>query len=76
MESTGPPPEGDVDEKTPILIYVVFLITATIAIVVLRFIVRKFITKTIGWDDWTILFALIRKRLRISFCLVAKADDS
>lgn len=59
MESEGPPPEGDVNQKTPIIIYIVILIFATILIVTLRFIVRIFITKVIGWDDWTILFALV-----------------
>lgn len=59
MESAGPPSEGDVNQTTPIRIYIVILIFATILIVTLRFIVRKFITKVIGWDDWTILFALV-----------------
>ena len=60
MESGGPPAEGDIDQSTAIRIYTGTLIAFTILIVLLRFIVRHWITKIIGWDDWTILLALVR----------------
>ena len=54
-----PPAEGDADQSTAIRIYPGTLIAFTILIVLLRLIVRKWITKIIGWDDWTILLALV-----------------
>lgn len=61
MESGGPPAEGDANRSTSIRVYTTILITFTIGIVALRFIVRKRITKIIGWDDWTILLALVKR---------------
>lgn len=60
MKAGGPPAEGDANRSTSIRIYTTILITFTIGIVALRFIVRKWITKIIGWDDWTILFAIVK----------------
>lgn len=59
MESGGPPAEGDANQSTSIRIYTAALTSFTIIIVALRFMVRKWITKIIGWDDWTILLALV-----------------
>ena len=59
MALGGPPAEGDADQSTAIRIYTGTLIAFTILIVLLRFLVRKWITKIIGWDDWTILLALV-----------------
>ena len=60
MTLGGPPAEGDADLSTAIRIYTGILIAFTIIIVLLRLMVRKWITKIIGWDDWTILLALVR----------------
>ena len=65
MESGGPPAEGDANQSTSIRIYTTILITFTIVIVALRFVVRKWITKIIGWDDWTILLAIVRPVLQL-----------
>ena len=54
-----PPAEGDVNKSAAIRIYTGVLISFTILTVALRFIVRKLVTKIIGWDDWTILLALV-----------------
>lgn len=59
MEAGGPPAEGNANRSTSIRIYTTILITFTIGIVTLRFTVRKWITKMIGWDDWTILLAIV-----------------
>lgn len=59
MEAGGPPAEGDPDRSTSIRVYTTILITFTIGIVAL-----KWITKIIGWDDWTILLALVNHFLR------------
>ncbi|KAL8700527.1 MAG: hypothetical protein Q9201_005402 [Fulgogasparrea decipioides] len=59
MEAPSPPPEGNVN-KAPVMI-IAGSITVALAtlFVLLRFIVRTWITKAVGWDDWTILFAAI-----------------
>ena len=59
MEAVGPPAEGDANRSTSIRIYTTILIIFTNIIVILRFIVRKWLTKIIGWDDWTILLATV-----------------
>ena len=59
MALGGPPAEGDADLSTAIRIYTGVLIAFTILVVLLRLLVRKWITKIIGWDDWTILLALV-----------------
>ncbi|KAL2053771.1 hypothetical protein ABVK25_006076 [Lepraria finkii] len=59
MALSGPPTEGDVNKSAAIRIYTGVLISFTILTVTLRFIVRKWVTKIIGWDDWTILLALL-----------------
>ena len=61
MDSTGPPPEGDID-KGPILIIATWVVVGVTAIIVaLRWSVRIWITKNVWWDDWTILFAIVRR---------------
>ena len=59
MASGGPPAEGNADQSPAIRVYTGTLIAFTIVIVLLRLVVRKWITKIIGWDDWTILLALV-----------------
>ena len=59
MALGSPPAEGDANQSTAIRIYTGTLIAFTIVIVLLRFVVRKWITRIIGWDDWTILLALV-----------------
>ena len=59
MTLGGPPAEGDADLSTAIRIYTGILIAFIILIVLLRLMVRKWITKIVGWDDWTILLALV-----------------
>lgn len=63
MESGGPPAEGDSNRSTSIRVYTTILITFTICMVALRFVVRKRITKIVGWDDWTILLAIVKTSL-------------
>ncbi|KAK3174748.1 hypothetical protein OEA41_001994 [Lepraria neglecta] len=59
MDPTGPPAEGDVNLGLGIIASVAVTTTACIFAVVLRFWVRGRLVKAIGWDDWTILLALI-----------------
>ena len=62
MESSGPPPQGDVNLGPGIVAVIVVLLTLSIIVVGLRFATRIWIVKKLGWDDWTILFALVRRQ--------------
>ncbi|KAI4234259.1 MAG: hypothetical protein LQ349_003890 [Xanthoria aureola] len=59
MDATGPPPEGNVNQAPAIIIAGSITVAVATLFVVLRFIVRIWIVKAVGWDDWTILFAII-----------------
>ena len=60
MPDPGPPPEGDVNAGPALIIASCITIIVIILFVTLRYIVRIWITKAVGWDDWTILFAVVR----------------
>lgn len=60
MVGPGPPQEGDVNKGPALIIASCISIFIIILFVVLRFSVRIWISKAIGWDDWTILFAVVR----------------
>lgn len=59
MEASGPPPEGDVDKGAALIIGGSVTVAVATLFVALRFCVRIWITKSVWWDDWTILFAII-----------------
>ena len=65
MVGPGPPPEGD-DNKGPALIIVSCVsIFIVILVMVLRLAIRIRLSKAhgakaLGWDDWTILFAVVQ----------------
>ena len=63
MNSTGSPPEGDVNKGPAIVIAISVVITVTLIVVALRWSVRLWITKNVWWDDWTILLAMVRRTL-------------
>ena len=64
MDSKGPPPtEGDINSGPAILIATFVVAGLSTIIVALRLSVRVWITKSLWWDDWTILFAVVRLRL-------------
>ena len=60
MVGLGPPPEGDVDKGPALIIASCVTIFIIVLVVILRFMVRIWVSKAIGWDDWTILFAVVR----------------
>ena len=41
------------------------LVGLTIIIVAIRFAVRYWIVKDVGWDDWTILLAMVMSAVRM-----------
>lgn len=59
MDPTGQVRQGGVDLSPGIIGTLVATTTTCIVSVVLRFWVRGRLVKSIGWDDWTILLALI-----------------
>ena len=60
MDSVAPPPQGDIDEGTTIIAATCVVVGVTVIVVALRLAVRGWITKSLWWDDWTILFAIVR----------------
>lgn len=55
-ESALPP---DINLKTRNIVLVSVLLPLSIIVVALRIATRLWIVKRLGWDDWTILFALV-----------------
>lgn len=61
MEKAIPPLEGNQDKAPAIIIVATILVTLTTLFVLVRFAVRIWIVKAVGWDDWTILFAEVSR---------------
>ena len=60
MSSMGPPPpDGDVNYGPGNVETIAVLCTISIVVVAMRFATRIWITKSLWWDDWTILLALL-----------------
>ncbi|MCJ1373954.1 hypothetical protein MMC20_005184 [Loxospora ochrophaea] len=54
-----PPVGGDRDRSPALTIMVIVVMSMTIPVVSLRMVTRKFLTRNVGWDDWTIVLAEI-----------------
>ena len=54
-----PPPFGDKHNSTLILVMVLVVTVLCTVLVTLRFVIRIWIVKRVGWDDWCILFAWV-----------------
>ena len=59
MEATGPPPQGDYSRGTAIIGFDVVTVSVATIVVAIRFGVRTWISKCLGWDYWTILAAAV-----------------
>ena len=69
MASSGPPPpDGDYNLGPGIVQTVTVLMILSVIVVALRFAIRIWIVKKVWWDDWTILFALVRLLSWIEGC--------
>lgn len=68
MNSSPPPLPSvcDVNQGIGLNAATTVLVGLTIIVVAVRFAIRFWIIKDIGWDDWTILFALVRSVLPLS----------
>lgn len=60
MEKSGPPPYGDLNLGPGIIASTVVLVAVSAIVVALRLATRWWIVKSIGWDDITIVFAIVR----------------
>ena len=60
MESVTPPPQGNIDKGPAIIAATCVVVGLTIIVVALRLVIRIWIIKSVWWDDWTILFAIVR----------------
>lgn len=53
-------PECAMSQSLGLNVSTIVLIALTVIVVAMRFAVRFWIVKDVRWDDWTILFALVR----------------
>lgn len=60
MQKSGPPPYGDLNLGPGIIASTVVLVAVSAIVVALRLATRWWIVKSIGWDDITIVFAIVR----------------
>ena len=60
MDKGPPPPGGDQNRAAMYITTTAVLTSISVAIVALRFIARAAGGKHVGWDDWTMLAALVR----------------
>lgn len=63
MDKGPPPPGGDQSQATKLITVWAVLTSLSVAIVTLRFVARAAASKHFGWDDWTMLTALVRSLL-------------
>ena len=59
----GPPPGGDQSRAPTIITIWAVLVSLSVAVVTVRFVARAKGKKHFGWDDWTMLAALVRSLL-------------
>ncbi|KAL8954733.1 MAG: hypothetical protein Q9183_006959, partial [Haloplaca sp. 2 TL-2023] len=58
-KSGGPPPYGNLDLGPGIIASIIVLVTVSVIFVALRLATRWWIVKNIGWDDITIVLAIL-----------------
>lgn len=60
MESVAPRPQDNIDKVPAIIAATCVVVGVTVIVVALRLAIRVWITKSVWWDDWTILSAIVR----------------
>ena len=63
MDTGLPPPDGDQSKAAKTITIWAVLTSLSVATVTLRFTARAVGNKRFGWDDWTMLAALVRSHL-------------
>ena len=69
MDKGLPPPDGDQNKAAKTITIWAVLTSLSVVTVTVRFIARAVGNKRFGWDDWTMLAALVR------FLLTKKTTD-
>ena len=64
MDTPKPLSKDDRNTQAGIIVTTILATVLADIVVALRMITRKWIVKSIGWDDWTILAALVRMALQ------------
>jgi hypothetical protein len=70
----GPPPGGNVNQGTSILIVIVVTFALVLLLFGLRLVTRIFIVRSMGWDDYTIIAATITSSLAPRYVRATKAN--
>ena len=70
MDKGPVPSDGDVSMGSGILATTIIVTILADTVVALRFIVRKWIVKNIGWDDWCILGAVLGITIGMALVIV------
>ena len=60
MDKGLPPPGGDQNQGAKYITVSAILTSFSVVVVAFRFIARGVGSKEFGWDDWTMLAALVR----------------
>lgn len=63
MDKGPPPPGGDQNQAVKLITVWAVLTSLSVVVVTVRFIARAAGSKRFGWDDWTMLAALVRSLL-------------
>lgn len=63
MDKGPPPPGGDQSQAAKLITIWAVLTSLSVIVVTVRFIARVAGSKHFGWDDWTMLAALVRSLL-------------
>ena len=74
MNVMSPPTDGDQNQAAKILTVTGILTSLSIVTVVVRFIARAKGSKHYGWDDWTMLAALVRSLFRYRIVRAAYSE--
>lgn len=68
--ASTPPPQGYQDASGGILATTILVTVIAIVLLILRLATRIWIVKRVGWDDWTILFAVLGHPIGMALVIV------
>ncbi|KAG8530575.1 uncharacterized protein KY384_005078 [Bacidia gigantensis] len=68
--ATTPPPQGDVNVSGGLLATTILVTVISILLLAARFATRIWIVKRVGWDDWTILLAVLGHPIGMALVVV------
>ncbi|KAL8640208.1 MAG: hypothetical protein Q9228_002841 [Teloschistes exilis] len=74
MEKSGPPPYGDLNSGPGLIASTTVLVAVSAVVVALRVATRWWVVKNIGWDDITIVLAIVGIKLQLGTIIGAALD--